>query len=107
MRGVTDGRSMDNDKDEMGRLTRLEENTQTLLADVGVLKTVASHTAEILADHSQRFTQLQRTMDERFGALDQRLDRLINMTMQERTAGAERLGNIEARLTRLEKKVGV
>ena len=98
---------MGNAKDEMGRLARLEANVEALKTDVRDLKVAAFHTAEILADHSQRFTQLQRTMDERFGALDQRLDRLITMTLQERTAGTERFGDIERRLARLEEKAGV
>ena len=38
MRGVADGLTMGNTKDEMGRPARLEANVETLLGDVGVLK---------------------------------------------------------------------
>jgi hypothetical protein len=55
-----------------------------------------------LADHSdqlsgvqRRLDGLQRTMDERLGAVTDRLDRLITVTILERTASTERLGDIE------------
>jgi len=45
-----------------------------------------------------------RTMRE---TLTDRLDRLIAITLKERTLGVERLANIEQRLARLEEHVGV
>jgi hypothetical protein len=45
-----------------------------------------------------------RTMRE---ALSDRLDRLIAITLKERTTGVERLASIEERLARLETHVGI
>ena len=45
-----------------------------------------------------------RTMRE---TLTDRLDRLIAITLKERTAGIERLANIEQRLARLEEHTGI
>jgi len=95
-------------------LAKLEANVAVLTRDVGELKvdvrdlkTAAWRTAEILADHSEQLSGLQRTVDERLGAVTDRLDRLIAVTIQERTSSTERLGDIERRLARLEERVGV
>lgn len=50
---------------------------------------------------------MQRTMDDRLGAVTDRLDRLIAVTIQERTTSTERLGDIERRLARLEERAGI
>ncbi|HKY37323.1 MAG TPA: hypothetical protein VJN18_15375 [Polyangiaceae bacterium] len=87
----------------MGRLARIEK-------DVHDLKGVAVRMTEILTDHSQQLTDLRRTvqaMDERMGGVNDRLDRLIALSMQERTASTERLGDIERRLARLEERSGI
>ncbi len=91
----------------MARLGRLETSVAVMARDVAELKTAAWRTTEILADHSERLSGLQRTIDERLGGVTDRLDRLIAVTIQERTAGTERLGDIERRLARLEERVGV
>ena len=90
----------------MGRLARIE-------SDVHDLKGAVIRITDVLVDHSQKLTDLRRTMDQRFGEMNQqlggvneRLDRLIAVTMQERTASTERLGDIERRLARLEERVG-
>ena len=93
--------------DVMRRLGRLETSVAGMARDVADLKAVAQRTAEILADHSEHLSGLQRTMDERLGGVADRLDRLIAVTIQERTAGVERLGDIERRLARLEQRVGI
>ena len=119
---------MANSGDTMARLGRLETNVAAMAADVGELKqdvrelkqdvgairrdvvdlkTAAWKTAEILADHSERLGGLQRTVDERLGAVTDRLDRLIAVTMQERTGSTERLGESERRLARLEERAGI
>lgn len=112
---------MASSKDEMARLARLETvvggmandiadlktDVRDLKTDVRDLKTAAWRTTEILADHSERLTGLQRTLDERLGGVNDRLDRLIAVTIQERTASTDRLGEIERRLARLEERVGV
>ena len=49
----------------------------------------------------------KHVMDDKMTAVVDRLDRLIAVTIQERTASTERLGDIERRLSRLEERVGV
>ncbi len=98
---------MANSGDTMARLGRLETRVAAMAADIADLKTTAWRTAEILADHSERLGGLQRTMDERLGAVTDRLDRLIAVTIQERTGSTERLGEIERRLARLEERAGI
>jgi hypothetical protein len=96
---------MANSLDSMTRLNRLE-------ASVEDLKAAAWRTTEILADHSERLSGLQRSLDgvnerlDQLGGVNERLDRLIAVTIQERTASVERLGDIERRLTKLEERVG-
>jgi hypothetical protein len=99
---------MADSKDEMARLARLEtvvggmasdiadlkSDVRDLKTDVRDLKTAAWRTAEILADHSERLSGLQRTMDERLGGVTDRLDRLIAVTIQERTGSSERRAGI-------------
>ena len=46
-------------------------------------------------------------MREAMGAITDRLDRLIAITVKERTSGVERLARIEERLARLEAHVGI
>ena len=94
---------MANSEDPMKRLAKLEKNVEILTKDVHQLKVAALRTVEILADHSERLSGLQRGMD----MMVDRLDRLISVTIQERTASTERLGDIERRLSRLEERVGV
>jgi tetrahydromethanopterin S-methyltransferase subunit G len=80
----------------MGRLRRLEN------AFVQV--------TEILVDHGQRFDRIERRLegiDERLEGVTERLDRLIAVTIEERTSHYERLRDIERRLARLEERVGV
>jgi chromosome segregation ATPase len=126
---------MANSEEVMTRLAKLEANVATMTSDIGDLKhdtgemkrdiadlkVAAWRTTEILIDHSQHLSRLQqstdglqrsmdgmqRTMDERLGAVTDRLDRLIAVTIQERTASTERLGDIERRLARLEERVGI
>jgi polyhydroxyalkanoate synthesis regulator phasin len=105
---------MANSGDTMARFGRLETRVAAMAADVGELKrdvadlkTAAWKTAEILTDHSERLGGLQRTLDERLGAVTDRLDRLIAVTIQERTGSTERLGEIERRLARLEERAGI
>jgi hypothetical protein len=111
------GGGMANSEDPMKRLAKLEKNAEILTKDVHQLKVAALRTVEILADHSEQLSGLQRGMDGLQRGMDglqrgmdmmvERLDRLISATIQERTASTERLGDIERRLTRLEERVGV
>jgi hypothetical protein len=59
---------------------------------------------------NERFDGLNERVDGLAGKMDgvnQRLDRLIAVTMQGRTADTERFGEIERRLARLEERVGI
>ena len=47
-----------------------------------------------------------RGLREEMGGVNERLDRLIAVTLQERTGGIERLAAIEERLAKLEERVG-
>jgi chromosome segregation ATPase len=129
------GASMANSKEVMTRLAKLETNVAAMTKDVADLKAAAWRTTEILVDHTEALSGLQRSMegmqrsmegmqrsvegmqrsvegvqrsvDERLGGVTDRLDRLIAVTIQERTASAERLGDIERRIARLEERVGI
>jgi chromosome segregation ATPase len=107
----------------MKKLAKLEKQVDALSQDGRDLKAAAWRTTEILTDHSEQLSSLDRrltSMDGRLTSMDgrltsmgdkltavvDRLDRLIAVTMQERTVSVERLGDIERRLTRLEERVG-
>lgn len=107
-----------NSADSMKKqFARLEKQVEVLTVDVRDLKAAAWKTAELLADHSEQLSGLDRrlhsvegklgSMDAKLEAVVERLDRLIVVTIQERTGSTERLGEIERRLTRLEERVGV
>ncbi len=116
---------MSNSADSMKKqVARLEKHVEVLTLDVRDLKAAAWKTAEILADHSEQLSGLDRrlgsmegklgsmegklgSMEGKLDAVVERLDRLIAVTIQERTASTERLGDIERRLTRLEERVGL
>jgi chromosome segregation ATPase len=122
------GAGMANSKEAMPRLAKLETNVAAMTKDVADLKAAAWRTTEILVDHTEALSGLQRSMegvqrsmegmqrsmegmqrsvDERLGGVTDRLDRLIAVTIQERSASAERLGEIERRIARLEERVGI
>jgi hypothetical protein len=96
----------------MGRLGRLER-------DVGELKEAAVQIGTILVDQSERmdsgFRSLREeigslreefgSLHEEFGSLRERLDRLIAVTIEERTLGATRLLDIERRVSKLEERM--
>jgi hypothetical protein len=50
---------------------------------------------------------LREAVTDRLETVTDRLDRLIVITMKERTMGVERLATIEERLKRLEDRVGI
>jgi hypothetical protein len=93
--------------DVMARLVRLE-------TDVGEIKGTLVHIVNILLSHSERMDaglRSAREMHESARELQQsmlgRLDRLIEVTLKDRTQNIERLGDVERRLTRLEEHVGI
>ena len=77
----------------MARLARLERDSTEV-------KKTLSQIAALLVDQSERIDQL----GERLG---EKLDRLIAVTIQERTYSVERLAEIERRLIRLEERAGL
>jgi chromosome segregation ATPase len=96
----------------------LKTDVHGIKVDVGDIKTAIWRLTEIVADHSERFSSLEKSLDTRFQSINDRLDRLVAMSLRERTesverlarvertASDERLGEIERRLTRLEERVG-
>ena len=79
---------MADSKSTMARLARVERDSTELKRMLGQI-------ARILTDQRERIDGLGDKLGER-------LDRLIAVTMQERTYSFERLADIERRLTRLE-----
>jgi chromosome segregation ATPase len=108
----------------MGRLRRLEQNISALQTDVGELKTdvgelkadvgvlkadvgVLKIDTGLLKAAVLQINDNMREMRSTIAAVHERLDRLIAVTVEERTVHYERLREIERRLTRLEERVGV
>jgi hypothetical protein len=95
----------------MARLDRLEAAI-VHITDVLVLQSERMDAGfrgmreETQAMHRGLSDRLDAVTD-RLGAVTDRLDRLIALTMQERTMGIERLAKIEGRLARLEDHVGI
>ena len=73
------------------------QEMQSLRGEVSGLREETRATREEMREET-------RTMRE---ALSDRLDRLIAITLKERTTGIERLASIEERLAKLERHVGV
>jgi hypothetical protein len=87
----------------MGRLKQVER-------DVGDLKHTVVQISEILVDVADRmdrgFESQRRETSELRRTLGDRLDRLIAVTLDERTASLDRLREVERRLSRLEERIG-
>jgi hypothetical protein len=83
----------------MGRLAKVEQ-------DVGELKQAALQITEILIDQSRRMDAARDEAIELRRGLTERLDRLIAVTIEERTHGFGRLRELERRIERLEERVG-
>lgn len=94
------------------------------MARVKRLEAAFLQVTELLVDHAERFDRIDKrleSIDKRFESIDrrfesidarlegvtQRLDRLIAVTIEERTLHYERLNDIERRLTRLEERAGL
>ena len=87
-------------KDTMKRLDRLE-GAIVHMTDAIVLQ------GERLDGLQVEMRGMREAVTVRLDAVTDRLDRLIAITMKERTMGIERLANIEERLKRLEDRVGI
>ena len=68
----------------------------------GEISSVRGEISSVRSEVSSVRSELQTTRE----ALTERLDRLIAVTMQERTLGIERLAELERRLARLEAHAG-
>lgn len=98
----------------MVRLERLE-------TDVGEMKGTLVHIAEILLSQSERMDaglraaremhestrELHESTREMQQRMVDRLDRLIEVTIKDRTQSVERFGDVERRLTRIEEHIGL
>ena len=92
----------------MLRLERLE-------SDVGDIKGALVNISAILLRHEDRIDTMSKCMDTMCERMDtmcdqqtsvvERLDRLIDVTIKARTHDAERMGDFERRLTRIEEHV--
>jgi len=98
-------------KTTMARLEKLERDSRDF-------KRALVQITDILIDQSERIDALGKNLggridalggrlDELGGSLGSRLDRLIAVTIQERTYSVERLADIERRLTKLEEHTGI
>jgi hypothetical protein len=104
-------------KDTMARLERLEQ-------DVADIKGAIAQIVPLLVSHDERLGRIDarleqmdarfermdarfERMDERFQQITDRLDRLIHVTIVDKTAWAERFLDMERRLARLEERVGI
>jgi chromosome segregation ATPase len=86
----------------------LKDDVSTLKNDVSTLKEVAVQLVQTVVDQSHRIDAVGNEIRETRSSLEGRLDRLIEVTMRERTASSERFeqfAELEARVTTLEKKV--
>jgi len=87
----------------MTRLARLEQG-------VGELKQAVLQVTEVLVDQSSRmdagFRAARDEAIELRRGLSERLDRLIAVTLEERTLGLARLRDLERRLERVEERLG-
>jgi phage shock protein A len=101
-------------EDVMQRIARLETN-------VDDLKGAVVHIVNLLIEQGERMDARMERMDARMErietrmesmdagiqAVTERLDRLITVSIQERTFGIERLAELERRIARLEAHTGV
>jgi hypothetical protein len=88
----------------MARLEQLERESRDF-------KKALVQITDILVDQSERIDAVGKSLggriDELRDMLGSRLDRLIAVTLQERTYSVERFADIERRLSKLEERVGI
>ena len=90
----------------------LKSDVGILKSDGGVLKSAVLQLTEIAVEHSEKLSSMDRTLQ----TINDRLARLLNVNLRERTesierlarvekvASEDRLDEIERRLTRLEER---
>ena len=84
----------------MARLERLE-------TDVGEIERTLVHIADILLSQNERMEAGFRSARDMQQSMVERLDRLIEVTIKDRTQSVERLGDVERRLKRIEEHIGI
>jgi hypothetical protein len=90
----------------MAESSTMRKRVERLEADVTDLKKVSVQLANLAIDQSERMDAGFQMVADRIDETNRRLDRLTEATIRERTSGADRLLRIEARLDRLEERVG-
>jgi hypothetical protein len=107
--------------DVMQRIARLETNVDDLKGAVVHIVNLLIEQGERMDGRVERFdARMERmdgcmeriearmeSMDTGIQAVTERLDRLITVSIQERTFGIERLAELERRIARLEAHTGV
>jgi hypothetical protein len=98
----------------MARLTRVERGsaeTKRMLGQIANILSDQNDRIDRVGDRvdqlGERVDQLSERVDRLGERLEGRLDRLIAVTIQERTYSVERLADIERRLSRLEERSGL
>ena len=98
---------MANSKAIMARLSRVEQDSSDFKRMLGQVANILTDLSNRVDRVSDRMDQLGERMDRLGEQLGGRLDRLIAVTIQERTYSFERLADIERRLLRLEERSGI
>jgi len=103
------GEPVDPDTDTAGQVEVTIEgpDAERLEGDVAEIKGTLVHIAGILVSHGDRLDSMGNRLDSMQQSVVDRLDRLIEVTLQERTHSVARLGDFEQRLVRLEEHVGI
>lgn len=98
----------------MARLERVERDSPAFKRTLGQIANILSDQNERIDRVSERVDRLGEKVDQLGEKFDQlgdrlgdRLDRLIAVTIQERTYSIERFADIERRLARLEERSGI
>jgi hypothetical protein len=91
----------------MARLTRVERDSAETKRMLGQIANILSDQNDRIDRVGERLDQLGERVDRLGERLEGRLDRLIAVTIQERTYSVERLADIERRLSRLEERSGL
>jgi hypothetical protein len=91
----------------MARLAKVERDSVEIKRTLGQIANILSDQNERIDRVGERVDQLSERVDRLGERLGERLDRLIAVTIQERTYSVERLTDIERRLSRLEEHSGL
>jgi hypothetical protein len=93
--------------DAMQRITRLESNVDDLKGAVVQIVNLLIEQGERMDARMERIEERMDGMNAGFRSVTDRLDRLIAVSMQERTSGVDRLAELERRVEKLERNAGI